>query len=66
MRRVRMNDDDMTLLVDVIEDTEALDVSDVSDAIVQAMECAGYDRDEAHAIARFGLAKRPEFLALME
>ncbi|MGE0698013.1 MAG: hypothetical protein AB7O57_02860 [Hyphomicrobiaceae bacterium] len=62
MLRVRMSDDDMAMLVDVIEETEALDLDDVAEAIVQAMEFAGHDREAAHAIARYGIGQRPVLL----
>lgn len=65
MNRIILNDDDMTLLVDVLEDTEAMDVADVSEAIVNAMEFSGHDRHAAHAIAAYGLRSRDQILELM-
>jgi len=64
--RTRMNDQDLERLVDVIEDTEAMDLDDVTEAIVQAMEFAGHDREEAHAIARYGVRQRPVLLEMLQ
>ena len=63
MARMLLNSDDVKVLKDVLRDTEELDISDVSDAIVNAMELEGWDRSWAYRIADFGLKHREAFLA---
>jgi hypothetical protein len=57
-----LNSDDVKTLKEVLRDTEDLDISDVSEAIVNAMELEGWDRSWAYRIADFGLKHREAFL----
>ena len=63
-KRVRIAPRDVEIATAIMADLDLMDLQDVAEAIVQAIELDGRDRDEAHVIAAWATKRRDELLAL--